>query len=125
MTARTPRAAVAARILRTTAALLGAAAVFPLAGHAQDEILLLSQPPAFVCAADTAGQLSVQADVQCACRFFPASEMRGTPAGYRWDCGILRARTNHEVPESAAPSPYPLPPALSLDSGFFLDDRER
>lgn len=124
MAARTPRPAMAARILLTTAALLGAGSIFSVAGHAQDEILPWSEPPTFACAAGTAGQLSVQANVQCACRFFPVSEMRGTPAGYRWDCGILRARTNHEVPESAAPYPYPLPPALSVDSGFFLEDRD-
>lgn len=79
----------------------------------------------FACAAGTAGQISVQGHVQCACRLFPESEMRGTPAGYRWDCGILRARTNHEVPESAAPYPYPLPEALSLDGSFILEEPGR
>lgn len=69
----------------------------------------------FVCTQRTAGQLSVQAEVQCACRFEPASRMAGTPAGYRWDCGILRARMNQDVPATSNPYPYPLPTALSLD----------
>lgn len=60
----------------------------------------------------TAGQLSVQADVPCACRWFAASDLRASPAGYRWDCGILRARTGYEVPATANPCPYPLPEAL-------------
>jgi len=69
----------------------------------------------FACTQRTAGQLSVQAEVQCACRFEPASRMAGTPAGYRWDCGILRARMNQDVPATSNPYPYQLPTALSLD----------
>ena len=71
---------------------------------------------------NTAGQLSVQANVQCACRWFAASALHGTPAGYRWDCGILRARTNHEVPATANPYPYALPEALSLERPLILED---
>ena len=97
------------------AALLGAGSIFPSPGGTQT----------FACDASSAGQLSVQANVQCACRFFTASEMRGTPAGYRWDCGILRARTNHEVPATANPYPYPLPSALSLDRAIILEHRGR
>lgn len=110
------------------AALLGAGLLFPAPGWTQTELF---PPPGwteietFACNASSAGQLSVQANVQCACRSFTASEMRGTPAGYRWDCGILRARTNHEVPATANPYPYPLPPALSLDGALILDDRDR
>jgi hypothetical protein len=69
----------------------------------------------FACTQRNAGQLSVQAEVQCACRFEPESRMAGTPAGYRWDCGILRARMNQDVPATANPYPYQLPTALSLD----------
>lgn len=60
--------------------------------------------------------------MQCACRWFAASALHGTPAGYRWDCGILRARTNHEVPATANPYPYPLPAALSLDRALIFKD---
>ncbi len=68
-----------------------------------------------ICSAATAGELSVQADVQCECRFFQASAMAGTPAGYRWDCGILRPRLNASVPVDLNPYPYPLPEGLSVE----------
>jgi hypothetical protein len=105
------------------AALLCAGAILPAPAWAQAELLPpAGWPPAFACDAGTAGQLSVQANVQCGCRWFAASDMRGTPAGYRWDCGILRARTNHEVPESANPYAYPLPEALSLEGVLLPGD---
>jgi hypothetical protein len=72
-----------------------------------------SEPP--VCSAATAGQLSQQATVQCACRFFGESRLAGTPAGYRWDCGILQARMNHEVPVDLNVDPYPIVDGIYLD----------
>ena len=51
----------------------------------------------FQCTEAVAGQLSEQANVACECRFFHASAMAGTPAGYRWDCGILRPRVRLPV----------------------------
>ena len=51
----------------------------------------------FQCTDAVAGQLSEQAGVRCECRFFHASAMAGTPAGYRWDCGILRPRVRPPV----------------------------
>jgi hypothetical protein len=77
-----------------------------------------SRGQTFACNETTAGQLSVQAEVQCECRFFTASGLAATPGGYRWDCGILRARMNQDVPATANPYPYPLPFALSLDRGM-------
>lgn len=85
------------------AALLSLAALAPAWG----------QTPA--CGPAIAGQLSVQADVQCECRFFTESRLAGTPAGYRWDCGILRPRLNSAVPVDLNPYPYPLPEGLSVD----------
>jgi hypothetical protein len=85
------------------ALLLGAAALAPAAAEIP------------VCSAALAGQLSRQVSVQCACRHFVASELVGTPAGYRWDCGILQARLNGEVPVDLNPYLYPLPEALSLE----------
>ena len=93
-------------------ALLAGVALFASPGQAQT----------FACAANTAGQLSVQGNVQCECRWFTASRLRGTPAGYRWDCGILRARTNDEVPATSNPYPYPLPEALSIERPLILPD---
>ena len=51
----------------------------------------------FQCTEAVAGQLSEQAGVRCECRFFHASAMAHTPAGYRWDCGILRSRVQPPV----------------------------
>lgn len=76
-----------------------------------------------VCSAETAGQLSRQVNVQCACRWFTRSRLGGTPAGYRWDCGILRARLNHTVPVDLNPYPYLLPDALSLDQTIIQEPR--
>jgi hypothetical protein len=102
------------RIL-SVATLLAAVAFFPSLGWAQT----------FACAAGTAGQLSVQGNVQCECRWFPASRLRGTPAGHRWDCGILRARTNDEVPATSNPYPYPLPEALSIERPLILPEPDQ
>jgi hypothetical protein len=97
------------------ATLVTAIAVFASAGQAQT----------FACAAATAGQLSVQGNVQCECRWFLASRLRSTPAGHRWDCGILRARTNDEVPATANPYPYSLPEALSIERPLILPELQQ
>lgn len=94
------------------AALLGAAPAAP--SHAQEA-------PAPACAAATAGQLSSQAGVRCACRFFPASGLAAMPAGYRWDCGILRARLDDDLLVDLNPYPYPLPDALSIERVILPD----
>jgi hypothetical protein len=70
------------------------------------------------CRAAIAGELSLQADVQCECRFFAASRLAGTPAGYHWDCGILRPRLNAAVPVDLNLYPYGLPDALSIDQSL-------
>lgn len=88
-------------------------------GFAGFSAALLSVAPAWgetpACQAAIAGQLSVQADVQCECRFFTESRLAGTPAGYRWDCGVLRPRLNYAVPVDLNPYPYGLPDSLSID----------
>jgi hypothetical protein len=88
-------------------------------GFAGLSAALLSAAPAWgetpACQAAIAGQLSVQADVQCECRWFTESRLADTPAGYRWDCGILRPRLNYAVPVDLNPYPYALPEGLSLE----------
>src|SRR5690349_5325867 len=42
------------------------------------------------CNAQRAGQLTCMAGKSCECMHFNASLMKGTPEGYRWDCGINR-----------------------------------
>jgi hypothetical protein len=86
-----------------------------LAGVATITLAPAALGQAFRCTAETAGQLSIQGIVQCECRPFLESRLAGTPAGSRWDCGILQARMNQEVPATANPYPFPLPPALLLD----------
>ena len=104
----------AARIV-SAATLVAAMIVFASPGRAQT----------FACADSMAGQLSVQGNVQCECRLFTASRLRGTPAGHRWDCGILRARTNDEVPATSNPYPYPLPEALSIERPLILPEPDQ
>jgi hypothetical protein len=82
-------------------------AALPPSAGAQEVV-----PPA--CTAAAAGQLSDQAGVRCACRHFPASALADTPAGHRWDCGILRARFN-DAAVDLNPYSYPLPGALWID----------
>jgi hypothetical protein len=93
-----------------------------LAGVAAGCAVATASAQTFPCTAGTAGQLGVQGIVQCECRHAPESRLAGTPAGWRWDCGILKARMNQDVPATANPYPYPLPPALVLD-GFPARDK--
>lgn len=69
----------------------------------------------FLCTPEVAGQLSCQASRQCECRFFTENKMKGTPAGYRWGCNILRGRCGPEIPATIHPYYGPLPNAVSLD----------
>jgi hypothetical protein len=90
------------------AALVGIALAWP--GRAQEA-------PVPTCQAATAGQLSRQVGVRCECRFFAASALATTPAGHRWDCGILRARLD-DLPVDLNFYPYPLPDALAIERPF-------
>ncbi len=101
----------------TGARALGIAAVLSLAVLAPAR----GQTPA--CEPASAGQLSVQAEVQCECRFFVASRLRGTSSGWRWDCGILRPRLNYAVPVDLNAYPYGLPEGLSIELPAGLGSR--
>lgn len=76
----------------TAALLLGAALLLPAGAGAQ-------APPA--CAPASEGALACLAGRQCVCRFEPARRSVGRPAGFRWDCGIVRPRC--PTPERPAP----------------------
>ncbi|MEZ5670605.1 MAG: hypothetical protein R3F55_24855 [Alphaproteobacteria bacterium] len=83
-------------------------------------LLPLAVPPhahaqTFQCTEATAGQLSCQAGVACECRFAQASAMDGTPAGWRWDCGILRPHCGEPVPATIEDYSDALPDVLSID----------
>jgi hypothetical protein len=66
----------------------------------------------FPCTQDAVGQLSVQAGVRCQCVLSPGGSITGAPAGYAWDCGVLRGRMNQLVP--AGPESYQSPPIDSV-----------
>lgn len=72
------------------------------------------QAQSFACTQATAGQLSCQAGIACACNFFHASAMEGTPAGWRWDCGILRPRCAENQPATIDTYSDAIPDSLSI-----------
>lgn len=79
-------------------------ALAPSSAHAQ----------AFQCTEATAGQLACQAGTACECRWFHASAMEGTPAGWRWDCGILRPRCAGNLPATVEDYSDVIPDSLSI-----------
>lgn len=74
------------------ALLLCAALLAPAAVHAQ---------AAPACAPASEGMTACFAGRDCLCRFEPARKALGRPAGFRWDCGILRPRC--PTPERPVP----------------------
>ena len=42
------------------------------------------------CTSGNAGEVTCMANRMCECKHFNGSLMKGTPEGYRWDCGITR-----------------------------------
>lgn len=67
--------------------------------------------PAFVCSAQTEGQMTCQANRQCRCLHRPAASSSGLPARWAWDCGIMRPRCE-VTPAEAGEGAYPLPPVI-------------
>lgn len=53
----------------------------------------------------------------CACNYDRGGIATGIPAGYRWDCGILRPGCGNplDVPATLNPYPGPYPSAVSID----------
>ena len=78
-----------------------------------------AQEPPPSCAAETAGLVACVAGKLCACGFARGGAVAGggVPAGYRWDCGVLRPACGEpsDRPATLDRYPYPLPPALGLD----------
>lgn len=65
------------------------------------------------CSLEVAGSLSCQANVACECKYFHASAAHGTPAGYRWDCGIRRPKCGIVPADAGYGGPYP--EAIAID----------
>lgn len=96
--------------LPLAAALLTLAAALPARVRAE-------APPA--CADGSAGLVACVAGKLCACRLDRGGAVSGLPAGYRWDCGVLRPACGDAAfpPATLDSYPYPLPPGLGLDLG--------
>jgi hypothetical protein len=75
-----------------------------IAGAALLGVAPLAHGQPLACAAETVGELSVQAGVRCQCVRVAGGSITGAPSGYAWDCGILRGRLNQLV--SPAPDAY-------------------
>ena len=102
------------------------AAVLALATLAVPSAVPGAAAQAFLCTEATAGQLSCQAGTACECRFAQASAMDGTPAGWRWDCGILRPHCGPPVPATIADPNAALPDGLSItDQSVIVDTDQR
>ncbi len=85
----------------------------PLAQHV-DDLLARTAQPAFLCAAETEGQLACMANRVCSCQFQPAVPAKGLPDRFAWDCGILRPVC--EQPPADYQSGYtPYPYAVGID----------
>lgn len=82
----------------------------------------ISNAQTFECTERVAGQRACQAGVNCECRYFRASAMTELPAGYRWDCGISKARCVQDVPATSHELiPRPLPHAVAIDRSSTID----
>lgn len=69
------------------------------------------------CDAAAFGTVACFVDRMCSCIFDRGGAMTGRPAGYRWDCGVLRPSCGADTALPATINPYQgqLPAALSLD----------
>ena len=75
-----------------------------------------AQEPPPACSAERAGLVACVAGKLCACRHERASAAAGLPAGFRWDCGVLRPGCGAgEPPATLDRYPHPLPPGLGFD----------
>ena len=90
-------------------------AVAILAAVSPDKLRAETLPPS--CADAITGLVAYVAGKLCACRFDRGGAASGLPAGYRWDCGVLRPACGDAAGQPATLDryPYPLPPALGID----------
>ena len=76
----------------------------------------VAQPP-LACVVGTLGTTACLGSKLCACIYDRGGIASGTPAGYRWDCGILRPGCGSSVHPPVTLNPYegPYPEALDID----------
>jgi hypothetical protein len=101
-------------MMRPTLLALALISAAPVASHAQT----------FACTEATAGQLSCQTGIACECHWFHASAMEGTPAAWRWDCGILRPRCAENFPATIDDYSEAIPDSLSINEQSVIVDQD-
>lgn len=101
---------------------VAAALLFALAPSAQNAA---AQEGTSRCDPANAGLMELQAGVRCVCVHAREGRISQTPAGWRWDCGILRGRNNADI--EASPEVYegPLPSSVYIDEGWHERSGER
>ena len=95
----------------TASALIFAAFSFSAIAQEATELLQKSAP-AFICTAQTEGQLTCQANKQCKCGYKPGDGASGLGARWAWDCGIMRPRFEVTPADTSGEGVYPLPPLI-------------
>ena len=82
-------------------------------------LALLSTPAmaesAPTCTENSEGQTYCMSQRMCECKHFNGSLMKGTPEGYRWDCGITRPNCL-DYNKTEETKPYSGPSSVSLGS---------
>lgn len=68
------------------------------------------------CTSSTAGTLTCMAGKQCECKHMRGSLMKGTPEGYRWDCGINRGNCVEGMLPAEIVVPYDGPESVGEGS---------
>ncbi|TVR96458.1 MAG: hypothetical protein EA406_11900 [Rhodospirillales bacterium] len=85
-----------------------------VAGDAAAEAVKAAQPPS--CTRETLGISACFGPRLCACIHDRGGAASGVPAGYRWDCGILRPRCDPAGPPATLdPFRGPFPHAVGID----------
>lgn len=70
------------------------------------------------CNAQNHGILQCMAGKQCECKLFRTSLIKNEPGGYRWDCGILKARCidPNKISDQENARPYDGPDSVFIDN---------
>jgi hypothetical protein len=91
-----------------------AALLLALASSAQKSAAQVEAPS---CDAANAGRAEAQAGVRCVCVHTRGGGIAPTPSGWRWDCSILRSRSNADVEASPGGYDGALPSSVYIDQG--------
>ncbi len=70
-----------------------------------------------VCTGQSLGAASCFSGKLCECIHDRGGSVTGTPAGFRWDCGVLRPKCNEVADAPANPNEFngPYPQAIGID----------